>query len=135
MDFSNKVHPWQIPPKIKNIFQSSNLEDIEVSLVIPFFNQENTLEKCIEYSIKNVISNFELILVNDASEDNSDEIAINTVLRHQKKNNFKRAKIITNKYPIFETACDNQDSKSQKVNISLKYNLIFLYMNTDMTKL
>lgn len=114
MDSLFKVHPWQIEPRINHIFKNINTEEVEVSLVIPFFNQEKTLKKCLECSMNNIISNFELILIDDASEDNSYKIALNTIEEYQSKFNFLSATIISNNYPIFETGCDNQGFKLAK---------------------
>lgn len=104
----NKVHPWQNEPVIKKVFNNSETNDIEVSLVIPFFNQKQTLKECLKNAINNASCNFEIILINDGSDDNSFEIALNTVLDYKSKTNFKSATIITNEFPIYETACDNQ---------------------------
>lgn len=42
-----------------------------ISIIIPVFNVEEYLRKCIESVINQSISNFELILIDDGSEDNS----------------------------------------------------------------
>ena len=45
-----------------------------VSIVIPIYNVENYLEKCLDSVIHQSYSNIEIILINDASPDNSIEI-------------------------------------------------------------
>ena len=47
----------------------------QISVVLPFFNAENTLHKAIESIQNQTFSNWELILVNNASTDKSPEIA------------------------------------------------------------
>jgi glycosyltransferase involved in cell wall biosynthesis len=42
-----------------------------VSIVIPVYNAEKTLSKCIESILQNTYSDYEIILINDGSADNS----------------------------------------------------------------
>jgi len=60
------------------------------SIIIPFFNSEKTLEKAIESVLKQSCTNYEIILVNDASTDTSMDIVGN----YRAKENVK---IISNK--------------------------------------
>ena len=53
----------------------------KVSIVIPVWNIENELGKCIESILSQTYKNFELILINDGTEDNSFEI----MKKYQKK--------------------------------------------------
>lgn len=48
-----------------------------VSIVIPIYNKEETLRKCIDSVLKQSFKNFELILIDDGSRDNSFNIALN----------------------------------------------------------
>lgn len=45
-----------------------------ISIIVPVFNVENYLEKCIESIIAQTYQNIEIILVDDGSEDNSGRI-------------------------------------------------------------
>lgn len=45
--------------------------DKKVSIIIPVYNAENYIEKCIKSLVDNTYKNIELILINDASSDNS----------------------------------------------------------------
>ena len=45
-----------------------------VSIIIPVYNSETTLRRCLESVINQSISDWELILVDDGSNDKSGEI-------------------------------------------------------------
>lgn len=47
----------------------------KVSIIIPIYNQEKCLEKCLQSLISQTIDDVEVILVNDGSIDNSESIA------------------------------------------------------------
>ena len=47
---------------------------VEVSIIVPVYNSEKYLEKCIESLLTQSFKNFELILVNDGSTDNSPQM-------------------------------------------------------------
>lgn len=61
----------------------------KVSVVVPFFNVENYIEKCIDSIVGQTYSNLEIILVNDGSTDRSYEIC------EEYANHEKRIKLIT----------------------------------------
>ena len=50
----------------------------EISIITPFYNSEKYIEKCISSVINQSFSDFELILVDDGSIDNSEKIVKNT---------------------------------------------------------
>lgn len=50
------------------------MENIFVSVIVPVYNVEDYVEECIESILTQSFSNFELILVDDGSTDNSGEI-------------------------------------------------------------
>lgn len=45
--------------------------NIEISIIIPVYNAEKYLSQCIESILNQLYSNFEIILINDGSTDNS----------------------------------------------------------------
>jgi glycosyltransferase involved in cell wall biosynthesis len=47
------------------------MSEEKISVIIPIYNVENYLEKCIDSVLKQTYKNFELILINDGSKDNS----------------------------------------------------------------
>lgn len=46
-----------------------------ISIIVPVYNSEKTLERCVESILKQTYKNIEVILVNDGSTDNSLKIA------------------------------------------------------------
>lgn len=48
-----------------------------VSVIVPIYNVEKYLSKCIESIINQTLSNIEIILINDGSTDSSGVIADN----------------------------------------------------------
>jgi len=59
-----------------------------ISVIIPFFNAQATLEKCIKSLLLQTFDNFEVILVNDNSTDQSSDVISHTI------NNDHRFRII-----------------------------------------
>ena len=45
-----------------------------ISVIVPVYNVEQYLKKCLSSVMKQTYKNFELIIVNDGSPDNSEEI-------------------------------------------------------------
>ena len=50
------------------------MKDLIISVVVPVYNADKTIEKCVESIINQTYSYIEIILVNDGSEDKSGEI-------------------------------------------------------------
>ena len=51
------------------------MEKVIVSVIVPIYNVENYLEKCLEQLAKQTLKDIEVIMVDDGSTDNSSEIA------------------------------------------------------------
>jgi glycosyltransferase involved in cell wall biosynthesis len=47
---------------------------IKVSIIVPVYNIENYLEKCLDSLINQTLSDIQIIIINDGSNDNSDNI-------------------------------------------------------------
>ena len=54
---------------------------VKFSIIIPVYNAELTLKKCLDPITQQTMKNYEIIVVDDKSKDNSIEIAKNYILR------------------------------------------------------
>lgn len=50
------------------------MSSVKISIVIPAFNSENYIAKCIDSIVNQTLKDIEIIVVNDASEDNTQKI-------------------------------------------------------------
>lgn len=57
----------------------------KISIIVPFLNAENCIEKCINYLLEQTYENIEIILVNDNSTDNSEKIVEKYLLNEKIK--------------------------------------------------
>ena len=73
---------------IRTINGGKVMKKIKISIIVPVFNVENELEKCIESLINQTYKNIEIILVDDGSTDKCPIICDD----YQKKDN--RIKVI-----------------------------------------
>lgn len=55
----------------------------KLSIIIPVYNAENTLRKCLDSILEQNYTDYEIILVNDGSQDSSEKI----ILEYEKENN------------------------------------------------
>ncbi|MDU4937966.1 MAG: glycosyltransferase family 2 protein [Clostridium sp.] len=65
---------------------------MKISIIIPVYNSEKTLSRCIESIVNQTYKNIEVIIVNDGSTDNSENIILNYIkknncIKYIKKNN------------------------------------------------
>lgn len=68
--------------KVVNI---SKNETYDLSIILPVYNVEKYLDKCLFTLLNQELENFELIIVNDGTKDNSEEI----IKKYLNKSNFK----------------------------------------------
>ena len=50
------------------------MSDSSISIIVPVYNSEQTLNRCIDSILGQTYRNFELLLINDGSKDRSGEI-------------------------------------------------------------
>jgi glycosyltransferase involved in cell wall biosynthesis len=93
-------HPFLEPFEVISINKSDSKPN--VSVIIPVFNKGRIICNMLDNLIASLTTNYELILIDDASDDNSKEIITNYL-----KNKNIRHVFISTSVPIFETACDN----------------------------
>ena len=93
-------HPFLKPFKVLSLNQSNSKP--KVSVIIPLFNKEKIITEMLDKLIESLTLDYELIIIDDASTDNSKEI-INNYLKYKSVNHI----FISTTVPIFETACDN----------------------------
>ncbi len=69
--------------KIKN-----KKEKPKISIIIPVYNSGNTIERCVDSILKQTYDNFEVILINDGSTDESGDICSMFAKENNKINAF-----------------------------------------------
>lgn len=90
---------------------------MKFSVIIPVYNAERYLKECINSIIIQTYKNFELILVNDGSTDNSEEICQNYI------KNDKRIKLINQK--------NSGVSSARNVGIKESTGALILFVDSD----
>lgn len=92
-----------------SIFEKSPLKIPEISIVMPVFNQELILPLVIEKLIRSMTLTFEIIFIDDASEDASLIKILETCSREFEYQcpNFLSYSVYQNKKSKFETYCDS----------------------------
>jgi len=58
----------------------------KVSVIIPVYNMEKYIEKCLDSIINQTMKNIEVIIINDGSTDNSEQIILEYIKRHPEAN-------------------------------------------------
>ena len=58
---------------------------IKVSIIVPFYNVENYIEKCLQSLVNQTLEDIEILLVNDGSQDTSEAIAKQFVEKYPNK--------------------------------------------------
>lgn len=87
----------------------NQLSEIDYSIVMPVFNQEDLIKKHIESILKYTKDNYELILILDFCVDNTEKEILNFFSNYGNSyNNLESVTIVKHcKFPIFEASCDN----------------------------
>ena len=58
---------------------------IKISIIIPVFNAEKHLNKCLDSVLNQTYDNYEVVIVNDGSTDNSEKIINEYILKYKDK--------------------------------------------------
>lgn len=64
-------------------FEMRKTNNVLLSIIIPFWNREKSLKRCIESVLNQDFNNYELILIDDGSQDSSPNIADNFACKHK----------------------------------------------------
>ena len=64
----------------------------KISIIVPVYNVENYLERCVESILKQTYTNFELLLINDGSTDQSGDLCDQLVSKNGNIEFFKGGK-------------------------------------------
>lgn len=75
----------------------------KISIIVPIYNGENHMRKCIDSILSQTYSNIELILVNDGSTDNTIKIC------NEYKNNYDNIIFIDQKNMGVSSARNNRN--------------------------
>ncbi len=57
----------------------------KVSIIVPVYNVENYIDKCLKSLVNQTLENIEIIIVNDGSTDNSEKIINSYIDRYPEK--------------------------------------------------
>jgi len=98
----------------------------KVSIIIPVYNSEKTLKLCLDAIFRQTYKNFEVIIVDDCSKDNSYNIA-----KKYKKNNCKIIKLKKNSGPAVARNIGARYAKGEFLmfvdsDVALKKNVLSL---------
>lgn len=78
------------------------LDNIDVSIIVPVYNMENYLDRCLKSLVNQTLKKIEIICINDCSTDNSLEI-----LKEYKKKYKNKIKIIDSKVNLKQGGARN----------------------------
>jgi len=120
-----------------------------ISVIVPLYNYERYIRYCIRSILNQTYTNFELIIVDDCSKDNSYKIAKKNeekdnrikVIRLNKNYGYSKAKnegiiLSKGKYIVTLDADDMMTKKSLQIRIeaAIKNNVSFVYADAIMVK-
>ena len=75
---------------------------IKVSVIVPIYNVEKQLAKCLDSLLNQTLKDIQIILVNDGSEDSSAEIAKKYVVKDPDEIRKSKAKNVMADYQMQE---------------------------------
>src|SRR5690625_1884386 len=99
----------------------------KISIIVPVYNAKSSIQKCITSILEQTNKNFELILVNDGSSDNSGEICDNyalkdnrVVVKHKQNQGVSSARnlgleIATGEYIMFVDSDDWIENRALEI--------------------
>ncbi|SFJ39640.1 Glycosyltransferase involved in cell wall bisynthesis [Terrisporobacter glycolicus] len=103
--------------KLINIKGSEDVQGCLISIIIPIYNAEKYLQDCLDSVIKQSYKNLDIILINDGSTDNSEEIC------EEYKNNDSRIRLINQK--------NKGAAMAKNVGLELIKGELFAFLDSD----
>jgi glycosyltransferase involved in cell wall biosynthesis len=82
-------------------------KSFEISVVMPVYNQESVIQDVILRLLKSITSDFELILIDDASTDDTSQALFNLEHLFRSYPHLRIVRMYRNLRPKFETYCDS----------------------------
>ena len=68
----------------------------KISIVVPIYNVEKELDRCLQSLLRQTYKNIEVIAINDGSSDNTEEILKKYILRFSQNNMYLKCFIFFN---------------------------------------
>jgi glycosyltransferase involved in cell wall biosynthesis len=112
-------------PKLKFSYYPQESLRPDVTVVVPVFNQASIIEKHLKSILDSLTSNFELLIINDNSDDDT-EIVIKRTLEEYVNSiptaspNCAGIQFFTNRISWFETRCDDYCFRKAKAPILIE---------------
>lgn len=103
---------------VKIIFDNSTSVNPYFSIIIPMFNAEKYIRWCINSILASTFTNFEVIVIDDCSKDNS----LNIVTEHYINNKFMR---------VFALEKNTGQSNARNIGISLAKGDYIIFIDND----
>ena len=79
----------------------------ELSIIVPVFNQSSIINLVIQKILENTYSNFEIILIDDGSNDGTKNLLLSYNIDFDTVPNLAAFKVFRHKFSKFETYCEN----------------------------
>lgn len=76
LDGSKKIEILYILRESRDFMRNSRMSEMKFSIIIPMYNAETTIERCVASFLEQKYSNIELIMVDDHSTDNTYDICL-----------------------------------------------------------
>jgi glycosyltransferase involved in cell wall biosynthesis len=92
---------------IRNSINPSSDAKLELSIIIPVFNQSSVIDLVIQRIFENTRSNFEMIVIDDGSSDGTKNQLLSFTIDFVLFPNLIAFKVFHNKFSKFETYCEN----------------------------
>lgn len=122
------------------------MNEIKFSIVIPTYNRANTIKRCLDSVIKQTYANWEAIIVDNFSEDNTEEIVKSyndSRIKYYKNHNYGIIAVSRN-YAIDRTSgdwicfldsddCWTSDKLEQLIPYTADYDLIYHGYQTNVS--